>query len=370
MPIENADFHSPPREVVPDFMISLKKYLDMDDSELPEQLSSPNLLESATLECYHAALTSIGKNAARITPGLGVDLQSKLQGLIGRQLLNSSVESLKVTETHVETVLEEWGEQTADHFKTKADEVKELLITLAQAADSACNTSQCHSTQFTDIISRLEQIGDLDDLTQMRSSIVKRVAEFKHSVDRMVQENQKSIAQLKAVVSGYEDKLKTLDHQAYRDPLTQVANRRSIEQRIGSHIGKGEPFCVVMIDLDNFKLVNDLWGHSVGDDLLRQFAKELQLNSRSADLVGRWGGDEFVLVLSCAGFHAKSRIERIQDWAFGRYKTQVSPSKTVDFQLKASIGFADWHPGETIEQVIENADKAMYAQKSVARKAG
>ena len=118
-----------------------------------------------------------------------------------------------MTETHVETVLEEWGEQTADHFKTKADEVKELLITLAQAADSACNTSQCHSTQFTDIISRLEQIGDLDDLTQMRSSIVKRVAEFKHSVDRMVQENQKSIAQLKAVVSGYEDKLKTLDHQ-------------------------------------------------------------------------------------------------------------------------------------------------------------
>jgi diguanylate cyclase (GGDEF)-like protein len=350
-------------------MITLKKYLDMD-APLPAQLLSPSALESVMLKCYHEALTSIGKNAARVTPGLGVDLQSKLHGLIGRLVLNPTAESLRATETHVETVLEEWGEQTAEHFKAKADEVKDLLITLAKAADSAGNNSQSHSSQFTDIIFRLEQIGDLDDLTQMRSSIVRRVAEFKQSVNKMVQENQKSIAQLQAAVSNYEDKFRTLDHQAYRDPLTLVANRRSIEHRIRTHMGKGEPFCVVMVDLDNFKIVNDIWGHSVGDDLLKQFAKELQLNSRSADLVGRWGGDEFVLVLSCSGLSAKSQIERIQDWAIGRYKTQVSPNKTVEFQLQASIGFADWHPGETIEQVIENADKAMYLQKSAARKKG
>jgi diguanylate cyclase len=349
-------------------MITLKKYLDMDAPPLPAQLSTASPFESAMLKCYHAALTSIGKNAARVTPGLGVDLQSKLHGLIGRLVLNPSADSLRATETHVETVLDEWGEQTAEHFKAKTDEVKELLITLAQAADSACNNSQSHSSQFTDIISRLEQIGDLDDVTQMRSSIVRRVSEFKQGVDKMVQENQKSIAKLQAAVSNYEDKFRTLDHQAYRDPLTLVANRRSIEQRIRSHMGKSEPFCVVMVDLDNFKIVNDIWGHSVGDDLLKQFAKELQLNSRSADLVGRWGGDEFVLVLACAGLSAKSQIDRIQDWAFGRYKTQVSPDKMVEFQLQASIGFADWHVGETLEQVIANADKAMYAQKSVARR--
>ena len=70
-----------------------------------------------------------------------------------------------------------------------------------------------------------------------------------------------------------------------------------------------------MIDLDNFKLVNDLWGHSVGDDLLRQFAKELQLNSRSADLVGRWGGMSSFL---CSPVRDSTLSRELNEFRIGR----------------------------------------------------
>jgi diguanylate cyclase (GGDEF)-like protein len=131
------------------------------------------------------------------------------------------------------------------------------------------------------------------------------------------------------------------------------------------------PFCVVMLDLNHFKHVNDRYGHSAGDDLLKQFAKELQLNTRSGDLVGRWGGDEFVLVLACDGFGAQAHINRIHDWVFGKYTIQDGKNtKPIEVRLDASIGVADWRPGETIQQVIENADKAMYLDKNRSRQFG
>jgi diguanylate cyclase (GGDEF)-like protein len=79
----------------------------------------------------------------------------------------------------------------------------------------------------------------------------------------------------------YETKLKSLEHVILRDDLTLVASRRSVEERIRCNIEHQEVFCVVMLDLNCFKQVNDKYGHLAGDDLLKQFATELQLNTRS-----------------------------------------------------------------------------------------
>jgi diguanylate cyclase (GGDEF)-like protein len=114
--------------------------------------------------------------------------------------------------------------------------------------------------------------------------------------------------------------------------------------------------------------VNDKYGHVAGDELLKQFAKELQMNARSGDLVGRWGGDEFLLLLCCDEIGAQSHIKRIREWVFGKYTIQSGADKTpIEVQLDASVGVADWHSGETVEQVIENADKAMYLEKNRSR---
>lgn len=349
-------------------MISIKKYLDLNTPKHGAAGIEPDPLDSQSMECYRSVLSNIGKNAIRVCPGPGTDLDSSLKGIGRRLSLTPTIESLKLTETQVEVLIDEWGGRTSDHFKGKADEVKELLIALAKAAECVGSKDRGSTNHFRGLICRLERIADLDDVTEIRAAIVKRVTELKDGVNQMAQESQKLVAQLKAEVSIYETKLKSVEHLAYRDDLTMVANRRSVEERMLCNIENGQPFCVVMLDLNHFKHVNDKHGHLAGDELLKQFAKELQLNTRSGDLVGRWGGDEFVLVLSCDGFSARVHIDRIRDWVFGKYVIQVgTEKKALEVQLDASIGVADWHPGETIDQVLENADRAMYLEKNRSR---
>ena len=349
-------------------MISIKKYLDLETLKPAAGESAPDQLDPETTDCFCSVLSCVGTNAIRIAPGLGVDLETNLLGLGNRLADTPTAKSLKQTQTQAEVLIGEWGERTADHFKEKTNEVKELLISLAKAAECVSSKDRSHSGNFKELIGRMERIAGLDDITEMRSSIVKRVTELKNGVNQMTRESQQLVAQLKAEVSTYETRLRSVEQLAYRDELTLVANRRGVEERMRHNIAISRPFCVVMLDLNHFKGVNDRYGHVAGDDLLKQFAKELQLNTRSGDLAGRWGGDEFILVLQCDEFAAKAQIERIQGWVFGKYKIQVgSEKKTVEVRLDASIGCADWHPGETIEEVVENAARAMYLEKSHAR---
>ncbi|MFZ0747272.1 MAG: GGDEF domain-containing protein [Terracidiphilus sp.] len=351
-------------------MISLKKYLDMEALEPFKDEDSFDALNSQTAECFQALLSSIGRSASQVYPNLGVDLEESLKGLQCRLSVSPTFESLNVTEKQVEILLAEWGGRTSGYFKGKADEVKELLIALANAAECVGHKNQGHSRQFKDLTDRLERIADLDDLTEVRSSLINRVTELRNSVNQMALDSQELVAHLKAEVSIYETRLKAAEYQALRDELTRVANRRSVEERVHWNIENRQPFCVVMLDLNRFKHINDKYGHFVGDKMLKQFAKELQLNTRSGDLVGRWGGDEFVVVLGGDAISASSHIGRIRDWVFGKYTIELEDKKKpLEIWVDASIGVAEWRSGETIQQVIEKADTAMYVEKNRLRRA-
>ena len=130
----------------------------------------------------------------------------------------------------------------------------------------------------------MQTIADLDDLALIRSSLVRKAAELKVRVDKMAEENRKAITQLTAEVSGYETRLREAETLAAKDDLTGLLNRRSVETRIEAAIEAKRPFCVVMLDLNQFKQVNDTHGHGAGDSLLTRFAGELRTNIRASAL--------------------------------------------------------------------------------------
>jgi diguanylate cyclase (GGDEF)-like protein len=119
-----------------------------------------------------------------------------------------------------------------------------------------------------------------------------------------------------------------------------------------------------MLDLNRFKDVNDTYGHEAGDDLLKQFSTELRSASRATDAVGRWGGDEFVVILDGHLSEAQSHVERMQKWVFGSYTLRPG-AEGPKVETTAAVGLVEWQTGETLKQVLARADALMYKQKAV-----
>jgi len=348
-------------------LISLKKYLEMGSKSSSEPASSELLM--AIVECYQSALLAMGKSGIQACPGVSSDLQQKLVDLGNQISTELTPAAVKKTEKQVEEQLQQWGGQSAEYFKAKANEVKELLILLARTAQSLGERDHRYTSQFTQFTSRLQKIANLEDLTQVRASLVKGAAELKTYVDRMAQDSRESVAQLRAEVSTYETKLKAVEELALRDSLTGLANRRNTEGRIEWRIAHQQTFCVMMIDLNHFKQVNDTYGHPAGDSLLKQLSQELRSNLRSSDVAGRWGGDEFIIILDCDLAGANCQVDRMRKWVLGEYTVQrAAGAGEVKVPVDASIGLAQWQKGETMEKLIERADTAMYEEKRRSQK--
>ena len=321
------------------------------------------------LQAYRAQLATMGKCGAKACPAVGSEMQQNLAKFDAQLAGELTAPSLTETEKQIEQELEQWGGRAEEYFKSKANEIKELLIVLARTAESMGERDQRYAGHFSDFTSQLKNIANLEDITQVRSTLVRRAGELKTYVDQMAQDSRKSVEQLRTEVTAYETRLKAVEQLAQQDPLTGLANRRSVQERMEWLIGHQQIFCLVMVDLNGFKQINDTHGHVAGDNLLRQFAHELRSNTRSSDLVGRWGGDEFVIILDCDYNRAAIQIERMQKWVFGEY-TILSKKSSGEQKIRvdASLGVAQWGPDETVQQVIERADMIMYEAKAQVSK--
>jgi len=351
-------------------MISLKKYLDSTESR-KSLLDDPTDFDgqdiaSAAVAAYSSALTEMGNSGVNACPGEGEELKHRLGGV--RAALSSQMEPAALAATAAEVCehLQSWGRRTAKHYQNKAGEVKALLLLMARTTESVGARDQRCAGQISEVTSRLREIASLDDLTQIRASIEKSTLELKSSIDRMTSEGKAALEQLREQVSSYQAKLEEAEEIASRDALTGVRSRLSLENQIESRMAAGTPFCVAMVDIDGFKRVNDEHGHLTGDELLRQFAAELRSACRSSDLIGRWGGDEFMILFECGLAEAVQQRERIRKWICGHYNLQ-GKAGSIRLTVEASIGVAEYEPGESLKALLARADGAMYEHKACAR---
>jgi diguanylate cyclase (GGDEF)-like protein len=351
-------------------MISLKKYLDTEFpvAELSDGHLQGDLLE-AMLSAYRSALLEMGSCSLDACPALGVELKTSLGKLQEHLAGEISRETVEATERSVLLELQNWGRRTARHYQEKTGEVKEILLAMAHTAESVGARDQRYARQVSEVTTRLKRIANLEDLSEIRASIERSASELKTSIDRLTAEGKAAIQQLRTEVSNYQAKLEAAEQVAFRDALTGLGSRLCVENQIERRLATGLRFCVAIADIDGFKQVNDRHGHLVGDELLKQFADRLKSVCRSTDLIGRWGGDEFILLLYCGLPDARMQIERLREWVCGSY-TVHGASGPVRLRLDASIGLAESVVGEPLKALLARADGDMYQNKAASRPSG
>lgn len=232
-----------------------------------------------------------------------------------------------------------------------------------------------------DQISRFKMISPIDFRTWFNVSItplqdnrkgflgwvvfLEDITQRKGTEDKLKQVNQRLVQQLNEI-RQLEDKFR---EAANRDSLTGVFNRGYLEETLLREIARAKrnnsPLSVIMIDVDNFKNINDTFGHKAGDKVVVALGKLLGSSTRGADCVSRYGGDEFVLVMP--EMNKEHAYQRAEKWRNEIKKLQLMKSKqTIQFTI--SIGIATFPAdGKTNEMLLDNADQALYCAKQAGR---
>jgi len=192
------------------------------------------------------------------------------------------------------------------------------------------------------------------------------ITERKHAEEELLKYNQQLQVQLNEI-KRLENKLRD---QANRDPLTGLYNRRYLYEQLPQEIAQATeqhyPISFVMIDLDYFKLINDKFGHDTGDWVLQTFAKQLIQQVRATDIVCRYGGEEFLVVLPNTPMDAAYRAAERWRISLEKLKTSFEENRKFRITLSSGIALFPYH-GTTLETVISAADKALFQAKESGR---
>lgn len=337
-------------------MVSLRRYLG----------ARPKGLSDAWRAAYQALLEGISDCAVQVCQPVAENTRDSLAKLQEALSADLSAEAIAESGHIAEAELRGWRDRASRFYKQKAGEVKELMMMIARTAELVAERDRRYGPKFQELAARLQSVAASDDLAGLRATVLESVAELNRTVEQMHREGQDTVTALQAEITTYRTKLEVTEQAAWIDALTGVANRRRAEGELERRIGVGRHFCLLMADLNGLKRVNDEHGHNAGDELLKHFADELQHVVRASDLVARWGGDEFVVILDCDRKGAEGMEARIRQWAFGSY-TLKSASEPVKVDLSAALGFAQWEPGMGNAQLLAAADQEMYKDKASHR---
>ena len=324
-------------------------------------LDRQDALFQKALKCYLAALSGVEEHVFQ-----------QCAAKLGEPPLTLQPESLRLKAKPDEAALDGARGSLDSSLRLASDriqrqlagriELAEVLKLLEQTTQSMVRRGDARESRFIGVKQGLETAASLENVAEFRSRILQQVNELGRLVDEMREENRQLVQELDTEMSHYRRKLDEAEEMANRDTLTGLANRRMLEQRVQALIGSGAVFCLLMMDLERFKMINDHYGHLAGDELLRAFAQRLKGNMRNDDTSARWGGDEFVVLLPCALRDAMKRAQLLEQALHGEYVLKMEP-RTVRVNLGLSLGVAEHKPGETADQLLARADSVLYAHK-------
>ncbi|WP_046115806.1 GGDEF domain-containing protein [Aquincola tertiaricarbonis] len=256
-------------------------------------------------------------------------------------------------------------------LRSERDRARLALKSLIQSLLQQVGELGDETGRFSDNLGRyaesITEASSLDDLAGVVDAMVKESRAVQQRVgqaQRSLGEEHARASELESRVRDLEGELRRLSDEVATDALTQVANRRGLMQAFDSERARlerdGRPLAVGLIDIDNFKKLNDSLGHAAGDEALKSLARRVQEALRPVDHLARFGGEEFVVLLPDTPVAEAQQV-------LTRLQRQLTASLFMhdgqDVFVTFSAGVTGYRPGERLEAALERADEALYEAK-------
>jgi diguanylate cyclase (GGDEF)-like protein len=312
----------------------------------------------AALECYLSSILEIAETIEAISPEIGPACREPLLLLRSRLYADPTPQALEESRTALHHILQGFCQKARLQNEALARDLNQTLTMVTRTEDTSAGRSVQYVERLVDFVDQLESAvrsGDLPRLAAQTSDL----RDFARSIDF---NSRADFARLRQKMIEIQRRLHEVELLATLDPLTGVANRRDLDRELAARIQAGKEFCVLLFDLNGFKQINDLFGHLYGDQILKQLAARLSSQVRARDYVCRWGGDEFVAVLSCDFAIAESRSRQIAERLNRPYQI-VGPGREMRVDITVTVGLSQYCSGESPEQLFRRVDESMYRQK-------
>jgi diguanylate cyclase len=252
-----------------------------------------------------------------------------------------------------------------------ADREKELrdiidLLTKAMASLDVGNREFYY--RVYDRSEKIEQITLLDDIKKIKSSLQYEVMQMREIVDQKKDQDQRQVQLLAGQVDSLRQELEKTKAKSMTDGLTGAYNRQAFDDTLKDFIVRSRvmnsDLSLLMMDLDDFKTINDTYGHLIGDRVLVAFCQKCRKSIRGDDILARYGGEEFAIILPGANFkNALKKGRQICDAiSSARYATNNDDDENY-LSVTVSIGVTVFKHDDTAETIISRSDKALYKAK-------
>jgi len=242
-------------------------------------------------------------------------------------------------------------------------EIEYFEMNINQEMGSIVRSFDIHTTIDEIKAVVMEKIKKIKEVVSLRK---KREMERARAAKENIERLQQRIAEAERQAQEMSKKAEELQTVAMKDGLTGLYNRKAFALRIESVLRRtkdsGEPFSLIMFDVDGFKEINDTFGHVAGDKVLKKVAECLRSSFRENDFIARYGGDEFAVIIEKMG--RPMALERLGAFKKNLSKIRFVSHKKGEIRLTVSSGVAESFQGDTAEAVIERADQEMYKEKN------
>jgi len=260
-----------------------------------------------------------------------------------------------------------------EYLGEREKDFKEIIDILTKAMMDLGVENQNYNERIYKQTENIEKLTLLDNIKAIKSAIKEEVSQIRASIIEKQETDNRQITTLSKKVSTLETQLKKAESESLKDGLTGIYNRLAFDNHIKNKVEMNaigrSPFSLLMIDIDDFKKINDAYGHQVGDRVILAVVQKFLAFIRTDDFPARYGGEEFAIVLSGATLRnaVKKGKQICKALAATRYSVSNADDNDQYLNITVSVGVAYAHKDDTVETVIRRADNALYQAKQAGK---